>query len=134
MAKKRKFTPDQVITAIKKAEGYISQSAQILDCDISTVYEYINRYPKVKDARDSVKHRRDDFVESKMMTRIKEGSDTMIIFYAKTQMKHRGYIERVEHTGADGGAIEQVVTIDFSNLSDEQLNTLLEAANSLKSA
>lgn len=41
-------------------------------------------------------------------------------------------IKKVELTGADGGAIEQVVKIDFSNVSDDQLDKLIEAAERLQ--
>lgn len=35
-----------------------------------------------------------DFAEHHLMKRIKEGSDTCLIFFLKTKGKHRGYIEK----------------------------------------
>ena len=114
---KRRYNQQQIIDAIIKAEGFISAAASALGCDVGTVYNYINRYPKVKQSRDDVKYRRDDFVESRLMKQIKSDNITAIIFYAKTQMKHRGYVERVEQTGADGGAIS-IKVIGGVNLDD----------------
>lgn len=85
-----------MVAAIKEAEGFLWVAAQKLGCSAKTVERYIKKYPAVAEARREAKFKRDDLVEAKIMTRIKEGSDTMIIFYAKTQMKDRGYVERAE--------------------------------------
>ena len=56
---------------------------------------------------------------------MKEGDTTMIIFYAKTQMKNRGYTERSEITGKDGNDLIKSSEIDLSKLTDEQREVLL---------
>ena len=55
---------------------------------------------------------------------MKEGDTTMIIFYAKTQMKDRGYTERREITGKDGESLIQK-EIDITKLSDDERELLL---------
>ena len=93
---KKQFSQVQVIDALKKSEGFLTPAAKLLGCSTRTLERYIAEYPAVAEAKRESKYRRDDFVEAAIMQRIKAGSDTMIIFYAKTQMKHRGYIERQE--------------------------------------
>lgn len=46
-----------------------------------------------------------DFAESQLHMRMKDGSDSAIIFYMKTKGRKRGYAERTEITGVDGSNI-----------------------------
>jgi len=96
MASIKSFTAEQMIDALTRAEGFVSVAAKMLGCSVKTIERYIAEYPTVAAARHESKFKRDDFVEAQIMKRIKAGSDTMIIFYAKTQMKGRGYVERTE--------------------------------------
>ncbi len=119
MAKKEAYKVSEVIDAIKKADGYVSQAAALLGCHVTTVYNYAERHPTVKQAWNNIKEKRHDFVENQLMRGIKDGNMTGIIFYSKTQMKHRGYVERqqIEHSGK----------INVSELSDEELQAIIEA-------
>lgn len=112
MANDNRYTAQQVINAIKEADGYVSKTASLLGCSVQTVYNYRNNYPTVATVWHDVREKRHDFVENALHKRIKEGSDTAIIFYLKTQAKDRGYVERQEHTGADGDVIRVKVTND----------------------
>lgn len=105
MAKKKRYTAQQVIDALEKAQGYVSKAASILGCSSQTVYNYRDEYKTVKEAWDGIRERRHDFVENALHNAIKEGNVTAIIFYLKTQAKQRGYVERQEVTGAGGASI-----------------------------
>ena len=85
--------------------GNISTIAARLGVSRQTIYNYLNEWKTVQAAVTEARETAKDFVENQMMKRIMEGSDTMTIFYAKTQMKERGYIERQEVTGAGGEAV-----------------------------
>lgn len=93
---KNGWTAQQVIQALEDADGYVSKTASLLQCSVKTVYNYRDRYVTVAEAWTNIKERRHDFVENALHKRIKEGSDTAIIFYLKTQAKDRGYVERQE--------------------------------------
>ena len=99
MANKEQFTPDKIIAALKQAKGYVSNAAGILGCTCPTIYNYANRYPDVRIAWDDIKEARHDAVEMKLHDQIDSGNVAAIIFYLKTQAKHRGYVEKqiVEH-------------------------------------
>ena len=96
MAKKEAYKVQEVIDALIKGDGYVSQAAAILGCHVTTVYMYAKRHPTVQTTWDDIKEKRHDFVENKIMVGIKNDNATLMIFYAKTQMKERGYVERQE--------------------------------------
>ena len=102
MPKKDRYKAGDVAKAITTAQGFVSKAADILGCHVSTVYTYIEKYAAVKDALEATREKRHDFVENKLIAAIDAGNVTAMIFYLKTQAKHRGYVERVEveHDGA----------------------------------
>jgi transposase len=108
------FTPEQVIEALNKSNGYISQAAKLLQCSFQTICNYRDRYKEVKEALVELQERELDFTESKLMENIREGKEASIFFKLKTQAKHRGYIERqeIEHSGAPGAPITVKITFD----------------------
>jgi len=101
-----KFTAQQMITAIEKANGNLSVAAEYLGCTRKTVYRYVNKFSTVKDALEDSRETSVDFVENKLMKAIKDGNITAMIFFLKTQGKHRGWVERQEITGKDGAPME----------------------------
>jgi hypothetical protein len=125
MAKRQqeRFKPEQVIDALRKCRGIPARAATILECDRQTVLNYCKKYPKVQAAREEAKETLNDWVESQMIKRIEAGSDTMMIWWSKTQMRSRGYSDRQELTGADGGPIqtEQKTKPDLSKLTVDEL-------------
>lgn len=61
--------------------------------------EYAQR---IHDAQESAI----DWVETQLFKQVKAGVPSSTQFYLKTKAKHRGYTERTEITGAEGGPIE----------------------------
>ena len=95
MAKLR-YTTQEIIDALRKSKGFKSVAAKNLGCHRETIDNYLKRHPTIQTAYDEIREERNDIVESKIMKAIMDGNTTMIIFYAKCQMKDRGYIERNE--------------------------------------
>ena len=116
MTRKAEFTPEQIADALMKSGGLVSYAAEILGCTRSTVYNYINDNDVCKEAKVDAKEKKHDFVEGKLMELIKGGNVTAVIFYCKTQLKERGYVERQEITGADGNVID--MEVKFRNTKD----------------
>jgi hypothetical protein len=107
------LTAEQMIDAIHKARGFISTAAQFCGVSRQTFYTYLRKYATVQQALEDAREKNHDFVESKLMKAIDDGNVTAMIFYLKTQCKKRGYIERTEFTGRDGGPIETTaMTLD----------------------
>ena len=104
MANER-YTAQEVADALKEAKGFISVAARRLGCIDQTVRNYVDRYAACKQAILDARESMIDLAEGKLYQNINEGDNTAIIFFLKTQAKHRGYVERSEVTGKDGGAV-----------------------------
>ena len=107
-----------MIAAIEKAQGFVSKAAEFCGVSRQTFYKYLKKYATVKQALEDIREKRHDFVELKLMKAIENGNMTAIIFYLKTQCKHRGYVERVqqEHRGDTDKPVEILVRyVDQSN-------------------
>jgi len=118
------ITAGQAAQAITNSKGFITQAAKMLGCSRTHLYNLIKKHATVKEALTDAREEMKDFAESKLFAGIKDGNPTLIIFFAKTQMKDRGYTERVDVN-------QTSVNIDYASLSDEQLERLANGANPL---
>ena len=100
-----KLTVDKVNGLIDEMMGNVSMVARTLNVSRTTLYNYINSHSTVKQALSESREKMIDNVESKLYSKALDGDTTSMIFFLKTQGKHRGYVERQEVTGADGGAV-----------------------------
>jgi len=100
-----KYTTAKMIEALREKHGNLSAAARFLNCSRNTIARYIDTYPTVKAVADEERETLIDFAENQLFQQVKEGNITAIIFTLKTIGKHRGYVERQEVTGADGGAV-----------------------------
>lgn len=85
-----------MLEAMRKTLGNVSQSVKMVGISRQTYYRWIENDRKFAEQVEEVTEYTYDFVESKIMKQIQENNVTMIIFFAKTKMKSRGYIERQE--------------------------------------
>jgi transposase-like protein len=85
--------------------GNVSMVARTLNVDRTTVYNFMKKHPTVKAKLDEAREKMIDNVESKLYSKALDGDTTAMIFFLKTQGKHRGYVERQEVTGAEGSHI-----------------------------
>lgn len=126
---KRRYKADEVIEAIRKAQGVIAAAARMLGCNRSTVYDYINNYATVKDAYDEANEVSLDVAEGGLMSFVhgqvtEDGQKRRIDdrlrldaikYFLSTKGKHRGFTKRTEqdHRGELG-----VKVIDFNPPGD----------------
>ena len=89
------------ITMFEKKALNISATCKAMNIDRTTFYEWCGRIPDFQKAVEQAREGFKDWVESQIVQCMNEKDKTMLIFYAKTQMKDRGYIERqeIEHSG-----------------------------------
>lgn len=93
---KPKHSRKKVIAAIKGSGGIKMLIAQRLKSSRNTFDRYLQNDEHIQKAYEAECDDVGDMVESKILSAIKGGSETMCIFYAKTKMKNRGYVERQE--------------------------------------
>ena len=118
--KKEKTTNKTTVERIKKHQAEFLQALDLASLNVSvackkisisrnTFYLWVKDYPEFKQAVEDQKEADKDFVETQIRRQILEGNTTMLIFYAKTQMKDRGYIEKSEiGVSGDGTFVEMM--------------------------
>lgn len=115
---KRKFTVDQMKSALVAA-GTINGAARILKCERRTVVSYIDSHDELKVAIDEARAVLLDTAEDALMTNVGERHPASVFFVLKTLGKQRGYVERLETTGKDGGAVESEMKVTFVNAKNK---------------
>lgn len=106
MAGKERYTVAQVIDALRKTKGMKGPAARILDCSWTAVDGYEKRHPSVQQVIREERESMTDVAELSLARAIQNGEAWAVCFYLKTQGKERGYVERQEHSGPNGGPIE----------------------------
>lgn len=105
MARRQELKAEDVIKALENNQGLAALAAHALGVSMQTIYNYRDRYPTIAARMKELRERRTDRVELALYDKINAGDTASIIFYLKTQAKDRGYVERQEVTGKDGGAV-----------------------------
>jgi hypothetical protein len=100
------YRAEQFIDAIQGSGGIISAIAHRVGCTWHTAKRYITTMPTVLQAYNDECEKLIDRAEAKLIEHINDGDMTAITWYLARKGKHRGYTERQELTGADGGPIQ----------------------------
>ena len=100
-----KLSAEPVTIAIREMNGNLAAVARKLGVCRQTLYTYIERHPSVKDVVAESRETMLDNAESALYRAVLAGEAWAVCFFLKTQGKRRGYVERQEVTGADGGAL-----------------------------
>jgi hypothetical protein len=96
MAKRNRYTAQQVIDALTATHGMVYLAAQQLRCDPDTVMRYCKRYPTVEQAKQDARGAITDEVELRLLAAIRRDEPWAISFYLKTLGRSRGYGERLD--------------------------------------
>lgn len=112
-----KTTATEAAQALKDKKGFVTHAAKQLGISRQQLHNLINNHPTIAEALKDAREQMKDFAESKIYEKIADGDTTMIIFYAKTQMKDRGYIERQQID-------QRNLNINLDALDDDQIKRL----------
>ena len=123
----------QFYECLRLSSGMISTAAKKFGINRQTVFNRMHEDPDFAQGIEDVKESVKDFGEAALLTKIKEGDTSAIIFFAKTQLKDRGYCERVEISGKDGEAIEtnNRNTTTVVNMTLDEINKEIDRLDKL---
>ncbi len=93
---KTKLKKMTVINAMYNNKGILAKAARELGVTRKTLYNYINRWPAVKEAYKDAGNETLDLAEQGLYKHIKDGHLGAIMFVLKTKGRSRGYVERNE--------------------------------------
>jgi hypothetical protein len=94
-----------IAEAIEEAHGNLSLASKNLGITRATIYKRIKADPKLQLAADNARETMLDHAESILYQKVLEGETIALFFFLKTQGKRRGFVERQEVTGPEGGRI-----------------------------
>lgn len=113
--------------ALIASRGNLSMAARKLGVSRSGMEKFLNTRPELQEVRREAKESMLDVAEDQLMSLIHTGDIRAITFYLKTQGKERGYTERQEVTGKDGGAlVARQEAAALKDLTPEELAKLTQ--------
>lgn len=108
--KSPKITNDKsmetVLEAIHGSAGIVSTIAKRLGVEWHTANERIQKYPEALKAFENEREGILDMAEATILTAIKQGDTGSAKWLLSTIGRKRGYGDKVELSGADGGPVE----------------------------
>lgn len=111
---KPKKTKKDILIALKKHLGNVTYSCEEVGISRDTFYRWLREDEEFKRDVESVNDIQIDFVENKLMQKIKEGSDAAIIFFMKHKGRGRGYSDSLDIT-TNGKDITSIKLIEIKN-------------------
>jgi hypothetical protein len=96
----------QTLAAIKNSAGIISTIAKRLEVDWHTAESYIKKYPEALKAFQDEREGILDMAEAAIFTAIKQGDAGSAKWLLSTLARSRGFGDKVEVSGKDGGPVE----------------------------
>lgn len=122
---KREANKDEFLQILEASAGLVATACKKANISRGTYYRWYREDENFAERADDVKEMQKDAAEALILKKMKDGDTSMLIFYAKTQMKDRGYVERKELVGKDGQDLIKKEDIDLSKLSPDQRAALL---------
>lgn len=112
------YTAQQFIDAIPGTGGIITAIAKKIGCTWHTAQRYITDYPTIQRAWQDERETILDMSEMALFGQVKNGESWAVKYVLSTLGKSRGYTERTEVTGADGGPLTVHVVYDGTDGAD----------------
>ena len=105
------YRTEDIIKALEETHGMIYLAANALGCSPHTIYRRAEKNKKVQEVIDVQRGKLIDKAELKLEQAVMNGEPWAVTLTLKSLGKNRGYVERQEVTGADGGDIKHSLTV-----------------------
>src|SRR6185369_728638 len=108
-------TKEALLKALDFHKGNVTEACKACKISRETFYEYKRNDKEFAGKVNEIKEIVIDFVENKMFEIIEDkgkGAPGLIIWYLKTQARHRGYVEQDLGDPADAGKV--TINVKFS--------------------
>jgi hypothetical protein len=113
------FKTDQVIAKIEQNKGNVAAVARAFGVSRRTILRFADEHPTVKTALADARESMLDNAESVLYKKVLEGSTAELIFFLKTQGRTRGYVERSEISGPNGGPVELAIVKGYVDVNPD---------------
>lgn len=123
----------RVIAMLRQCGGIKTVAAEKLNVGRTTLYAFLNEHPEIQEADSEIADELLDVAEGQVVIALRSGDLQTVRWYLELKGKDRGYVRRVETTGKNGGPVETRQKPDLANMSDEELEILLRAAEKRES-
>jgi hypothetical protein len=120
----RKHNPEwhkkKLLKALEFHKGIVSHACKDVGLSKTTFYDYCKKDPEFKNKVDEIDEITLDFVESKLLDKIDEGSERSILFYMKYKGRKRGYTDSLDIT-TGGDKITEIKLIQIKNKDNDDI-------------
>ena len=94
MAKMKQRNKKKFLAALEQSLGIVSTASDMCGLHRSTHFGWLRDDPEYKRQVEDVIEMKKDFAESKLLSLVRQENPAAVIFFCKTQLKDRGYIEQ----------------------------------------
>lgn len=99
----KKYSDEQIIDAIRTADGNMTHAARVLGCWRSTLYKRMGESQAIRDAYDDINESVADEIEGNFIDVCRNPNHPGFLdatkFYLRTKARTRGYGDRLELAG-----------------------------------
>ena len=114
----------QIEAVIRGGDCFFSHIATALGVGVSTIRRRVAKSERLTMAMEEVTELQLDLAESQLMKAVERGEGWAICFFLKCKGKCRGYVERQEVTGRDGGPVVNVGVM--AKIPDAELQAIID--------
>ena len=125
IANKKNTLKENLITALEKTKGIVTDACKQANISRSTYYKYYKQDDQFKADVDEINNIALDHAESKLFKLIDDCNVTAIIFYLKTRGKSRGYTEKQEVQKNEKLKIIVTREKEPKEMTDAELNEII---------